>query len=87
MPCPGISRANLNISMLFRILELRPILCKLKPILSKQLHRMLSSIRTIPASERIDGTILVAPPANPLGVFRIHGKLFRHFGSPAIAKH
>jgi len=74
--------------MLFRALGLRPLfLCKkLKPIFSKQFRRMLSTIRTIPASQRIDGAILIAPPANPLGVLRIHGKLFRHFGSSVIAK-
>jgi hypothetical protein len=48
------------------------------PVVAEQFLRMLGAIGTVAASQGIHRTILVAPPANPLGVPGMQREFFGH---------
>lgn len=76
------------ISARARALFRRVLEAPCKPILAKQLNRMLGSFRPVPAGQGIPRAKLVAPPAVSLGVCWVRWKPFRHFSyvsAPAVA--
>lgn len=50
----------------------------IEPVLSEQLNRVLRALRTVAAGQRIGWAVLVAPPAEALGVLWIDGKFLGH---------
>ena len=52
------------------------------PVVSEQLGRVLRTFRAIAAAHRIGRTVLVASPADSLGMGWIDGKFFSHFRVP-----
>lgn len=49
-----------------------------EPVLAEQFHRVLCAVGTIAALERIDRAVLVAAPADSLGMFRVQWKFLCH---------
>jgi hypothetical protein len=49
-----------------------------EPILSEQLYRMLRALRAVSAIQGISRTVLIASPADALGMLWMDGKFFRH---------
>jgi len=54
------------------------LIAKFKPVIPKQLNRMLRAVRTIAATHVISRAVLIATPANPLRVCGMYWKFFSH---------
>lgn len=76
--------ALVGASAVVRRAALPPLLRPFQPVVAEEFARMRRSNRAIPAGEVVGGTVLVAAPADPLGMGRTEWEL-RHFAAPIMA--